>query len=217
MVLRLYFHPLASFCWKPLIALYENETPFEGVLVDLGDPVSRAEFLAIWPIGKFPVLRDDERAELIPESTIIIEYLAHYFPGRTAVLPVDPDLARKARLLDRFYDSYVMEPMQKIVGDRLRPAGQKDALGVAQAKAALLTSYGIIEQGFGSKPWALAEGFSMADCAAAPALFYADKVQPITDAFPLTAAYLRRLSERPSFARVLREAEPYFKFFPQDP
>ena len=217
MVLRLYFHPLASFCWKPLIALYENETPFEGVVVDLGDPVSRAEFLAIWPIGKFPVLRDEARAELVPESTIIIEYLAQYFPGRTALLSADPDLARKTRLLDRFYDSYVMDPMQKIVGDRLRAADQKDALGVAQAKAALLTSYGIIEQGFGSKPWALAEGFSMADCAAAPALFYAHKVQPITAAFPLTAAYLQRLSERPSFARVLREAEPYFKFFPQDP
>ena len=217
MALRLYFHPLASFCWKPLVALYENETPFEGVVVDLADPVSRAEFLAIWPIGKFPVLRDDARAELVPESTIIIEYLAQYFPGQTALVPADLDVARKARLLDRFYDSYVMEPMQKIVGDRLRPPGQKDGFGVAQAKATLLTSYGVIEKDFGSKPWALAEGFSMADCSAAPALFYANKVQPIAAAFPFTAAYLKRLTERPSFARVLREAEPYFKFFPQDP
>lgn len=217
MGLQLYFHPLASFCWKPLIALYENEIPFEGVVVDLSDPVSRAEFLAVWPIGKFPVLRDDVRNELVPESSIIIEYLAQYFPGRTALVPADRDLARRTRLLDRFYDSYVMEPMQKIVGDRLRPADQKDALGVAQAKASLLTSYGVIENEFCSKPWALAEGFSMADCSAAPALFYADKVQPISEAFPLTAAYLQRLTERPSFARVLREAEPYFKFFPQDP
>jgi len=216
MILRLYFHPLASFCWKPLIALYENETPFQGVLVDLADPASRASFLALWPIGKFPVLHDEARAELVPESTIIIEYLARYFPGRTALLPTDPDVARRTRLLDRFYDCYVMEPMQKIVGDRLRAPGQKDAFGVAQAKAALLTSYGVIEKDIGSKSWALAEGFTMADCSAAPALFYANQVQPIPDAFPLTAAYLKRLEARPSFARVLREAEPYFKFFPQE-
>jgi glutathione S-transferase len=185
-------------------------------VVDLSDPASRASFLALWPIGKFPVLHDEARAELVPESTIIIEYLAQYFPGRTALLPADPDLARRTRLLDRFYDCYVMEPMQKIVADRLRAPDQKDAFGVAQAKAALLTSYGVIEKDFGCKSWALAEGFTMADCAAAPALFYANKVQPIPDAFPLTAAYLKRLEARPCFARVLREAEPYFKFFPQE-
>ena len=201
MVLRLYFHPLASFCWKPLIALYENETPFEALLVDLGDPAARAAFFAVWPIGKFPVLRDEARDQMVPESSIIIEYLAQYYPGASVLLPSDPDLARQTRLLDRFYDQYLQEPMQKVVGDRLRPPGKNDPLGVEQAKASLLTAYGVV---------------SMADCAAAPALFYANKVLPLGDAHPVTAAYLRRLEQRPSFARVLREAEPYFAMFPQE-
>jgi glutathione S-transferase len=215
--LRLYSHPLASFCHKVLIALYETETPFEAVLVDLGDPQSRAEFVALWPIGKFPVLRDETRDLLLPESSIIIEYLAQHYPGPSTLLPADPDLARQTRLLDRFYDSYVSEPMQKIVGDRLRPADQRDRFGVAQARAALNTAYGVIERDLRSKTWATGDRFSMADCSASPALFYADWVQPLGDTFPNTAAYLRRLRERPSFARVLREAEPYFASFPREP
>ena len=159
---------------------------------------------------------NEARAELLPESTIIIEYLARYFPGRTALLPTDPDVARRTRLLDRFYDCYVMEPMQKIVGDRLRAPGQKDAFGVAQAKAALLTSYGVIEKDIGSKSWALAEGFTMADCSAAPALFYVDKIMPLAKSHKGVAAYLDRLMKRPSYARVLKEAEPYFKLFPKE-
>jgi glutathione S-transferase len=216
MVLRLYFHPLASFCWKPLIALYENETPFQALLVDLGDPAARAAFLAVWPIGKFPVLRDEARDQMVPESSIIIEYLAQYYPGASVLLPSDPDLARQTRLLDRFYDQYVQEPMHKIVGDRLRPPGKNDPLGVEQARASLLTAYGIVEQQLSGKTWAMAHDFSMADCAAAPALFYANKVLPLGDAHPVTAAYLRRLEQRPSFTRVLREAEPYFAMFPQE-
>jgi glutathione S-transferase len=216
MSLKLYFHPLASFCWKPLIALYENDTPFEPLLVDLGDAQSRAAFLAVWPIGKFPVLRDDARNKTVPESSIIIEYLAQHYPGPSLLVPRDPDLARETRLLDRFYDSYVMEHMQKVVGDRIRPDGKRDPFGVEQAKAALRASYGVCEQALAGKTWAMADGFSMADCSAAPALFYADKVVPLGDAHPNTAAYLQRLCARPSFARVLREAEPYFKLFPQD-
>src|SRR5665213_2619149 len=107
MPLKLYFHPLASFCWKPLIALYENETPFEPVLVDLGNAESRAGFLAVWPIGKFPVLQDDARGKTVPESSIIIEYLAQHYPGSSVLVPRDPELACETRLLDRFYDSYV--------------------------------------------------------------------------------------------------------------
>jgi glutathione S-transferase len=215
--LRLYFHPLASFCWKTLIALYETETPFEPVLVDLGDPASRAAFLAVWPLGKFPVLRDESRGQTVPETSIIVEYLEQYYPGKLSLIPRDPDQARDTRLLDRFYDLYVSDPMQKIVGDRLRSVDQRDALGVQQAKAALALSYGIIEQHLAGKVWLMGDSFGMADCSAAPALFYGNRVVPLGSAYPNTVAYLQRLCERPSFARVLREAEPYFKFFPQEP
>ena len=125
MTLKLHFHPLSSFCQKVLIALYENDTPFEPHIVDLGDPAQRGAFQKMWPIGKFPVLRDEARDRTIPESSIIIEYLAQHYPGTTQLVPADPDLAWQTRLRDRFYDLYVNEPMQKIVGDRLRPAGKQ--------------------------------------------------------------------------------------------
>src|ERR1041385_270346 len=123
MTLKLYMHPLASYCWKALIALYENETPFEPHLVELGDEASRAAFLKIWPIGKFPVLRDEARDRTIPESSIIIEYLAREYPGKQTLVPADPDLALRVRASDRFYDLHVMEPMGKIVTAKLRPPG----------------------------------------------------------------------------------------------
>ena len=212
--LTLYYHPLASFCWKALIALYENDTPFEPVLVDLMDPASAAAFKAIWPIGKFPVLRDEAKDRTIPESSIIIEYLAQHYPGRSELVPADPDLARQTRLRDRFYDLYVHEPMQKIVVDKLRPAGKNDPFGVEQAKAQLATAYGMIEQEMAARTWAMGDAFGMADCAASPALFYANKVAPFGADRPNVARYLDRLMARPSFARVLKEAEPYFKMFP---
>jgi glutathione S-transferase len=216
MSLTLYYHPLASFCWKVLIALYENDTPFKPHLVDLGDPVSSAAFKAIWPIGKFPVLRDDARDQTIPETSIIIEYLAQYYPGATELVPPDADLARQTRLWDRFYDLYVSEPMQKIVGDRIRPAGKKDPFGVEAAKATLETAYALIEEEIAAKTWAMGDVFSMADCSAAPALYYANKVLPFGDEHRNVAAYLARLQERPSFARTLKEAEPYFAMFPKE-
>src|SRR2546430_2580890 len=120
MALTLHYHPLASYCWKALIALYENATPFTPHLVDLGDAASRAAFLKVWPIGKFPVLRDDARGETVPETTIIIEYLAQHYPGKTRFIPADPDRARKTRMRDRFFDFYVMDPMSKVVTDKLR-------------------------------------------------------------------------------------------------
>jgi glutathione S-transferase len=214
MSLTLYFHPLASFCWKPLIALYENDTPFEPHIVNLLDPVSAAAFKTIWPIGKFPVLRDDARGETIPESSTIIEYLARHFPGRTELVPADADLARRARLGDRFYDHYVNEPMAKIVTDKLRPAGRNDPHGVEDARALLRTALGMVDAEMAARTWAAGEAFTMADCAAAPALFYADKVMPLGESHGHAAAYLGRLKQRPSFARVLAEAEPYFKLFP---
>jgi glutathione S-transferase len=212
--LTLHFHPLASFCWKALVALYENDTPFEPLIVNLGDPASTAAFKALWPIGKMPVLQDRKRDRIVPESTIIIEYLAQHWPGPVALVPADPDRARQTRLTDRFYDLYVHEPMQKIVTDKLRPAGRNDGFGVEQARAQLAVSYGMIEQDMAAKTWAMGEDFTLADCAAAPALFYADKVAPLGTAYPNAAAYLARLLARPSFVRTVEEAQPYFKYFP---
>ncbi len=214
MALTLYCHPLASFCWKVLIALYENETPFAFHLVDLMDPAESAAFKEIWPLGKFPVLRDHARDATIPETSIIIEYLAQHYPGRVALVPQDPERARQARLWDRFHDLYVSVPMQKIVTDRIRPAGRNDPHGVEAARAELATALAVVDREMAQKPWAIGDAFTMADCAAAPALFYAEKVTPFAP-YPSAAAYLARLRERPSFARVLAEAEPYFKMFPQ--
>src|ERR1700687_2199665 len=144
MSLTLHFHPLASFCWKTLIALYENDTPFTPNMVDLGNAAERAALLKLWPIGKFPVLRDDARDQTVPESSIIIEYLDRHYPGRTKFIPADPDLAWQTRLRDRFYDLYLHLPMQKIMGDRLRPEA-KDPHGVEEARGQLRTSYRMIE------------------------------------------------------------------------
>ncbi|NUP10649.1 MAG: glutathione S-transferase family protein [Polyangiaceae bacterium] len=216
MSLALYMHPFASFCMKVLVALYENDAPFEKIVVDLGDERSRNAFLAVWPAGKFPVLRDSEAPRVIPESTIIIEYLDRKFPGRTRLVPADPDEALRTRLFDRFFDTYVQNPMQKIVGDRLRPANHRDRFGVDEARASLRTAYGILEADIAGKEWAMGDAFTMADCAAAPALHYADLVEPLTPGFPNAAAYLQRLKARPSFARTLDEAQPYFHNFPKE-
>jgi glutathione S-transferase len=212
--LKLYLHPLASFCHKALIAFYENGIPFEPVIVDLGDETSSAAFRAIWPMAKMPVLRDDARDRTVAESTIIIEYLDAYYPGATRFLPADADRAWQTRMWDRFYDHYVQEPMQKIVTDRLRPVGQNDGYGVEQAKARLTEAYAVIEQKIEPSSWMVGDAFTLADCAAAPALFYANTVLPFGRAHRKLAAYLGRLMARPSFARVLEEAEPYFELFP---
>lgn len=214
MALHLHFHPLASFCHKVLIALYENDTAFTPHIVDLGDPASRAAFEALWPMAKMPVLHDDARGETVPESTIIIEYLAQHHPGAVPLLPADPDLAREVRLWDRLSDHYVHHPMQKIVTDRLRPAGQNDASGVEAARAMLRQAYAMLDARLATRRWAVGESFSMADCATAPALFYAAKVEPFDTGQPHLAAYFDRLMTRPSYVRVLEEAEPYFKLFP---
>ncbi len=213
--MRLYFHPFASFCQKVLVALYENDVPFEPHVVDLGDEASSAEFKRIWPIGKFPVLRDEARARTIPESSMIIEYLARHYPGKIELIPEDADLAWETRLRDRFYDLYVNVPMQKIVTDRLRPAGRNDPHGVEEARRQLQTAYGLIDQEMETRTWAIGDRFSMADCAAAPAMYYANLVMPFDDAHRNAAAYLVRLMERSSFARVVEEAKPYRALFPK--
>jgi glutathione S-transferase len=209
-------HPLSSYCWKVLIALYENGTPFEQQLINLGDPDSRAALAALWPVAKMPVLEDRTRGEVIPETSVIIDYLDAHYPGPIRFVPEDPDRAREIRLWDRIYDLYLQGPMQKIVGDRLRPEGQRDPFGVAEARTLLATALGMVEREAGGTSWAAGEDFTVADCAAAPALFYADKVAPLAEAYPNALALLARLKARPSVARVLAEAEPYFQYFPSE-
>jgi glutathione S-transferase len=215
MTLTLHFHPLSSFCWKALAALYDNDTPFTPNMVNLGDEAERSALLKLSAIGKFPVLEDKARNEVIPESSIIIDYLDRHYPGRTRFIPEEPERALQTRLRDRFYDLYVHLPMQKIVGDRLRPAGAKDPHGVKEARTQLRTSYAIIEQQMAGGGWAMGGDFSLADCSAVPSLYYGNEVEPFGE-FGNVGAYLDRLKARPSFARVLKEAEPYFGFFPKE-
>jgi glutathione S-transferase len=215
MSLTLHFHPLASYCWKALIALYENDIPFMPNLVDLGNPAERAALVKLWGIGKFPVLRDEARNETVPESTIIIEYLDRHYRGRTRFIPDDFDRALQVRLYDRFFDLYVHLPMQKIMIDRMRPDGKQDPQGVEEARAQLRTSYAMIEQKMAKDGWAMGEDFGLVDCAAAPPLFYGNMVVPFGDANGNLSAYFDRLKARPSVARVMREAEPYFNMVPK--
>ncbi len=217
MTVTLHYHPLSSFCWKVLIALYENGTTFEPkLLADLRDPECHAAFAALWPLAKIPVLEDRARGEIVPETTTIIDYLRLHYPGPVGFIPEDPDEARTVRHWDRLFDLYVEVPMQKIVGDRLRPADQKDAYGVAEARRTLATALGIVEGVAGTRQWAAGEDFGLADCAAMPALFYADKVMPLGTDYPRARALLERLGARPSAARVLAEAEPWCQYFPSE-
>jgi len=215
MTLTLYLHPLASFCHKVLIALYENGTDFRSETVDFADPGSAAAQMERWPVGKIPVLHDASCDRTIPETSIIIEYLQQHYPGPAPMLPDAAEAALEARLWDRFFDLYVSVPMQKIVTDRIRPAGVNDPFGVAEACATLDTAYAMIEARFAAGgPWALGDRFSLADCAAAPSLFFAAIVHPFGDGQANLAAYFERLVARPSFARVLAEARPWFAMFP---
>ena len=214
MSLTLYLHPLASFCHKVLIALYENDTPFEPSLVDLLDPVEAARFAELWPVGKMPVLRDSARDVTIPETSIIIEYVDRHYPGSQPLIPRDSDAALQARLWDRFFDLYIHVPMQKIVTDTLRAQGENDHRGVADARATLGVAYRMADRHFAINAFPGGAAFSLADCAAAPALFYAGIVEPFADAYPHLSAYFERLLERPSMTRVLAEARPYFHMFP---
>lgn len=210
MSLTLYYHPLASYCHKVLIALYESATPFEKKLVDLGDAQQRAELRARWPLGKFPVLHDTERDRDVAESSIIIEYLDQRNPGEPALIPRDPDAALAVRLWDRIFDNHVQGPMQEIVADRLRGANGD----LAGAYATLDTAYAMIERQLAPECWIVGSNFSMADCAAAPALFYASTLRPFPPEYRRLSNYFERLMDRPSVQRVIEEAKPYFALYP---
>jgi glutathione S-transferase len=212
MTMQLYAHPFSSYCQKVLIAFYENGIDFDYRLLGPDDPATGAEFAARWPIGKFPLLVDDGTA--VFEATIIIEHLGLHHPGPVALIPADPRAAMRVRMLDRFFDNYVMTPLQKIVGDAIRPAAERDPRGVADARALLDTSYAWLERHLDGRHWATDAGFSLADCAAAPSLFYADWAHPMGDCFPTVRDYRRRLLDRPSFARAVDEARPYRPLFP---
>ena len=177
MSLKLYAHPFSSYCQKVLIALYENSTPFEFRMLAPGDERAAAEHAALWPLKRMPVLVDDGRT--VVEATIIIEHLGLHHPGPVRLIPEDPRAALDVRMLDRFFDNYVMTPMQKIVVDRIRAEENRDRQGVAEARALLDTAYGWLDDTMRKREWAAGDAFSLADCAAAPALFYADWAHPI--------------------------------------
>jgi glutathione S-transferase len=214
MTLTLYLHPLSSFCHKVLIALYENAIPFAPQVVDLGNPAARDEFKKVWPFARFPVLRDAARDRTIPESTMIIEYLARHYPGSSKLIPDDPELAWQVRAGDRFYDLLLHLPMQKVVADKLRPADGHDPLGVDQGWEQMRTALRIADGEMATRCWAIGDHFSMADCAAGPPLFFTNLMMPLAAEFPHVSAYLDRLVKRPSYARALAEAQPYLSMFP---
>jgi glutathione S-transferase len=214
MALTLYMHPLSSYCQKVLIALYENEVAFEPKMVDFADPEARAAFVALWPTGKIPLLHDAARGKVVPETSIMIEYLDTHYSGGQPMLPADPDARLDARLWDRLLDCYVMTPMQRIVANQLRPEAERDARGATEARALLAMAYGMLERQLADRPWMTGTAFTIADCAAAPSLFYAGIIEPFPGEHVHLAAYFERLIRRPSVARTLEEARPYFAFFP---
>jgi glutathione S-transferase len=208
----LFAHPFSSYCQKVLVALYENGTPFTFRLLDRDDPATLAEFEALWPLKRFPLLVEAGRP--IAEATIIIEHLALHHPGPVRLIPDDPAAALDARFVDRFFDNYVQTPQQKIVFDAMREEGQRDAKGVADARATLDAAYAWLERRMAGREWAAGDRFGLADCSAAPALFYADWTHPIGEGYPNVRAYRGRLNARPSFARAIDEARPYRPLFP---
>jgi glutathione S-transferase len=211
--LTLHAHPLSSYCWKVLVPLYENGTPFRLELIE-GPPKTHAAFTRMWPIGKMPVLEDRGRGQVLAETSIIIEYLQQHYPGAVTLLPTSAPAQLEARLWDRFFDLYVHTPMQKLVSDRMRPEDQKDPAGAADARATLDIAYAMLEQRAAIRTWATGDEFSIADCSAIPALFYAKAVHPISESLCQLASYFNRLMERPAVRRTVREAQPYFQYFP---
>jgi len=212
MTLQLYAHPFSSYCQKVLIALYENETPFTWRMVEFGNEDILAEFAALWPVQRMPVLRDGDSTVI--ESSIIIEYLGHRYPGPVQLIPSDANAALETRFIDRVCDNYVMTPMQKIVFDRIRAEDDRDAYGVEQARRLLDRAYAWLDGVLAGRTWAIGDAFTLADCAAAPSLFYADWVHPIADRFVTLRDFRARLLARPSLARAVEEARTYRVLFP---
>ena len=208
--LKLYAHPLSSYCQKALTAFYENAIPFEYCMLDGSEPVA-SEFAGLWPIKRFPLLTDGDR--MVAEASIIIEYLGVNHPGEIKLIPDDADKAIEVRMLDRFFDNYVMDAQGRVVFDFIRD-GEHDERGVRDARGMLDTSYAWLDGWMAGREWAAAGQFSLADCAAAPALLYADWTHPIPERFANVGAYRARLLARPSYARALDEARPYRHMFP---
>jgi glutathione S-transferase len=196
------------------MALYENATPFESQVVDLGDAQSCDAFRKLWPLARFPVLQDEATGRTIPESTSIIEYLEIHYPARVRLIPRDPELAFSARAADRFYDLHVHTPMQRIVDEKLRGPDEKDPTGLGKARQQLRTALGIVEREMSTQPWANGDEFSIADCAAAPPLFFINRMTPLAGGYPNLSAYLDRLTRRPAYARTLAQAQPFLHMFP---
>ncbi len=210
MTIELFAHPFSSYCQKVLIAFYENDVPFTYRMLEdegVGD-----ELAALWPMKRFPILRDDGRVVL--EASIVIEHLQIHHPGPVRLIPDDPDLALEVRMLDRFFDNYVMTPQGKFVFDALRPAEHRDPFGVDEARRMLDTSYAWLDSRMAGRTWAVGESFTLADCAAAPSLFYADWTHAIPARFQSLRAYRQRLLARPSFARAVEEARRFRHYFP---
>jgi glutathione S-transferase len=209
MSMTLYYHPLASYCHKVMVALHELNLDAERKLIDLGAQADRAQLRAVWPMTKFPVLRDHARGRDVPESSIIIEYIDRHYGGPARLVPADPDGALDVRLWDRVFDNYVMGPMQEIVAAHF--SGVTDNSG---RLATLAAAYKMIDVRMKGRDWLVGEHFSMADCAAVPALFYASTVSAFPADCTSLAAYFERLMARASVRRMLDEARPYFHMYP---
>jgi glutathione S-transferase len=210
MTIELFAHPFSSYCQKAITAFYENAVPFELRLLEPGSPASE-ELARLWPIGRFPVLREGDR--VVPEATSIIEYLHVRHPGPVRLIPEDGDASIEVRMMDRFFDNYVATPQQKLVFDLIRPEGERDPRGVAEARALLDKAYAWLDARMADRGWAAGD-FSLADVSAGPQLFYADWSHPMGGRFPNVAAYRARLMARPAFARAIDEARPYRSYFP---
>lgn len=214
MTLKLYMHPLSSFCHKVLVALYENGTSFEPVIVDFSNPDSRAAFVERSPRGKMLALHDIEANVALPESSIIIEYIHTHYQGPAELLRKGVEEQLEVRLWDRFFDLYIHQSMQRIAAERLRPKDAPDPHGLSEAHATIEKAYGVLEQHLAGHEWVAGKEFSMADCSAVPALFYGSIVHPFSGDLKNTSEYFERLVSRPSVKRVIEEARPYFQYFP---
>ncbi|MGG5821784.1 glutathione S-transferase family protein [Falsiroseomonas sp. HW251] len=211
MALTLYAHPFSSYSMKVLLALRESATRFDyRSFAD--DPGAWAECQALWPFGRFPVLVDE--GKVVAESSVIIEHLDLHHPGPVRLVPADPVAALEVRFLDRFFDNHVQTPMQAPVFETRRGDAARVEMVWAESRAALDRAYAWLEGRMAGREWACGDGFTMADCAAAPALFYADWIQPIADAFPNVRAYRARLLARPAMAQLIEEARPFRPLFP---
>jgi len=209
-MLTLYGHPISSYTWKVLIALYENGTPFDSVTVD---ERTYADFIAKWPMGKFPILLDSDRKRMVTETSVIIEYLDAYYPGAARLIPPDFDTALEVRRWDRVFD-HLNTTMSRIVIDNIRPEGQHDPIGVNDAKRAIQAMYAVIEPQLDGRDYIVGDSFTLADCSAAPALWYGARNVPLEEKYPRIAAYRERMIARPSFARALEESKPLFHLYP---